>query len=59
MPQTTVSESTFTDGDDNERTQYSTTVPKGLAEGFDLAGKKLDWEVKNGTTFEVSIVDDE
>lgn len=58
MPQTTVSESNFTDAEGNERTQYSTTVPKGLAEGFDLAGKKLQWEVKNGTTFEVSIVDE-
>ena len=58
MPQTTVSETTFDTAEGNERTQYRTTVPKGLAEGFDLAGKKLDWEVKNGTTFEVSIVDE-
>jgi hypothetical protein len=38
--------------------QYKATVPKGLADGFSLEGKKLEWEVKSGTTLEVTIVDD-
>jgi hypothetical protein len=38
--------------------QYRTTVPKDLADALELDGKKLDWRLKSGNTFEVSIVDE-
>lgn len=39
--------------------QYKTTVPKGLAEAFDLDGQKLEWKVDSGTTLSVSIIKNE
>lgn len=38
--------------------QYKTTVPKDLAEGFDLAGKKLEWRIVSANKMEVTILDD-
>jgi hypothetical protein len=38
--------------------QYRTTVPRDLAEAFDLDGERLEWGVKSGSTLEVAIVDD-
>ena len=59
MPETTVSETTYTDGEGREQTQYRTTVPKGLAEAFDLGGKRLRWEVESGNTLSVTVVENE
>lgn len=59
MAKTTVSATTYTDSDGNERTQYRTTVPKGLAEAFLLDGKKLEWEVESGSKLKVTIIDDD
>jgi hypothetical protein len=53
MPTTTVSETTYTDEDGNEQTQYRTTVPKGLAEAFDLGGATVQWEVETGSKLTV------
>ncbi len=58
MPNTTVSKTTWEDSNGNEREQYRTTVPKGLAEAFDLAGATLKWEVDSGKTFLVRIDDE-
>ncbi|AUX08316.1 hypothetical protein AArcSl_0666 [Halalkaliarchaeum desulfuricum] len=58
MPETTVTKTTSQSGD-REIEQYKTTVPKALAESFGLEGKKLDWEVKSGNKFELTIVKDE
>lgn len=58
MPETTVTK-TMSKSGDREIVQYRTTVPKGLAESFDLEGKKLNWEVASGNKFELTIVDDE
>lgn len=58
MPKTTVTKTTSKSGD-REIVQYRTTVPKGLAESFDLEGKKFNWKVASGNKFEVTIVDDE
>jgi hypothetical protein len=58
MPTTTVSETTYTDNDGNEQTQYRTTVPKGLAEAFDLGGAKISWEVETGSKLVVEKTDD-
>lgn len=55
MPTTTVSETTYTDSEGTERVQYSTTVPKALAESFDLAGATLSWEVESGNALLVRI----
>jgi hypothetical protein len=55
MPKTTVSKTTWEDSDGNEREQYRTTVPKGLAEAFDLDGATLEWEVDSGKTLLVRI----
>lgn len=37
--------------------QYKTTVPKGLAEAYDLNGKKLEWSVKAGNKLVVEVVE--
>lgn len=50
MPTTAVSKS----GDRH----YKTTVPLGFVEGFDLDGKRLEWSVKSGNTFELRVVND-
>ncbi|WP_224332894.1 hypothetical protein [Haloprofundus halobius] len=38
---------------------FKTTVPIALVEAFDLEGKRFDWTVKNGTTLELRVVDDD
>ncbi|WP_049909037.1 hypothetical protein [Halorubrum saccharovorum] len=58
MPETTVTKTT-SKSSDREIVQYRMTVPKGLAESFDLEGKKLNWEVASGNKFELTIVDDD
>lgn len=58
MPTTTVSETTYIDADGVEQTQYRTTVPKQLAEAFDLGGARLEWEVESGNALLVRKVDD-
>jgi hypothetical protein len=50
MTETTVSETTYTDDEGVERTQYRTTVPKGLAEALDLGDEKVEWEVDSGNS---------
>lgn len=47
MPTTTITKSTWTDENGNERTQFRTTVPKSLAESFDLDGAEVAWEVES------------
>lgn len=47
MPTTTITKSTWTDADGNERVQFRTTVPKSLAESFDLDGSTVEWEVES------------
>lgn len=58
MPTTTVTETTYTDQDGNEKTQYRTSVPKGLAEAMDLGGKELEWEVQSSGSLRVSVSDE-
>lgn len=58
MPETTVSKTTWKDAEGNEREQYRTTVPKGLAEAFNLSGATLEWEVESGQTLLVRITDE-
>lgn len=57
MPRTTVTETTYTDKDGNEKTQYRTTVPKGLAEAYDLGGASLEWEADTGKSLLLRVVD--
>jgi len=38
--------------------QYKTTVPRDLADGFELDGKRLEWCVISGNKIEVTIVDE-
>ena len=38
--------------------QFKATVPKGLAEAFDLDGKTVEWSVGSGKKLEVTIVDE-
>lgn len=59
MPTTTVTETSYTDSDGNEKTQYRTTVPKGLAEALDLGGVKIKWEVESANTLSVTKLDDD
>lgn len=57
MPTTTVTKTTSTSGD-REIVQYRMTVPKALAESFDLNGDELEWTVKSANTFELTRIDD-
>lgn len=59
MPTTTVSETTFEDSDGNVRTQFRTTVPKGLAEALGLGGATIEWNVDSGNTLSVTKIDDD
>jgi ABC-type lipoprotein release transport system permease subunit len=55
MPETTVQKSSWTDEDDIERTQYSITIPKNLAEALDLEqGDPMDWKIASGNSFRVT-----
>lgn len=53
MPTTKVTK-TVSDNGDREIVQYRITVPKGLAESFDLEGEELEWSVKSANTFELT-----
>lgn len=37
--------------------QYRTTVPKDIADGFELDGKQLEWQIKSGNKIEATIID--
>lgn len=58
MPETTVTKTTWTTDEGDEREQYRTTVPKALAEAFDLEDKTLDWEVESQNALIVRVSDD-
>lgn len=36
---------------------YKTTVPLAFVESFDLDGKRFEWAVKSGNTFELRVID--
>jgi len=57
MSKTTVTETTYTGEDGVERTQYRVTVPKGLAEAYDLGGEKVEWEADTGDALRLKKVD--
>jgi hypothetical protein len=57
MPETTVTTTTYTGEDGVERKQYRTTIPKGLAEAYNLDDKKLDWSAETGDALRVTVVD--
>ena len=59
MPETTVQKSSWTDEDNVERTQYSITIPKNLAEALDLEqGDKIDWTVASGKSLRMTKTND-
>jgi len=37
--------------------QYKVTIPKALAEAYDLDGKKLSWSVKSGNKLVAEVVE--
>lgn len=45
MPKTKVTTTTYTGEDGHEPTQYRTTIPKQLAETFDMDGAELKWKM--------------
>jgi hypothetical protein len=59
MPTTTVSKTTYTRENGDEVTQYRTTVPKALAEAFDLGGVAVEWEVESGNKLSITKLDNE
>jgi hypothetical protein len=59
MAKTTVSKTSWEDESGTQREQYRTTVPKALAEAFDLDGKSLEWEVESQNALTVRIADDD
>lgn len=63
MPATKVQKSVQTvkndDGSEREQVQFRMTVPKDLAEAFDLEGDLLEWTAKSQNTFELTRVETE
>ena len=53
MPETTTTTVT-----QNSYGQYQVTVPKSLADAFELKGKRVEWGVASGNKLEVTIVDE-
>lgn len=45
MPKTKVTTTTYTGEDGHERTQYRTTIPKQLAETFEMEDAELEWKM--------------
>lgn len=41
-----------------ENGQYKVTIPRDLADGFDLDGKRLEWRAVSGNKLEVEIHDE-
>lgn len=58
MPITTVTTTAYTGDDGAEREQYRTTIPKGLAEAYDLDGKKIEWSAETGDALRITVVDE-
>lgn len=58
MPTTTVNSTTYEDSDGNERTQYRTSVPKGVAEAMKWDGAEIEWEVTSSNAVTLREVDD-
>lgn len=60
MPKTKVSTTTYTGEDGHERTQYRTTIPKQLAETFDMDGAELEWKMGGASNkLEIQVIHDE
>jgi hypothetical protein len=57
MPKTKV-QTAEREVDGELRKQYSSTIPKGLAEAFEVEGKELRWSVGSGNKMEVEVVDE-
>lgn len=57
MPTTTVTETSYTGPDGEERTQYRTTIPKELAEAFELGGTHIEWTVETGSALRIEKVE--
>jgi len=59
MPETKVIISNYEGSDGSERTQYRSTIPKGLAEAYDMDGDtKLKWTAQSGNKMTVEVYDD-
>jgi hypothetical protein len=42
----------------NQNGQYTTTIPKQLADAMELEGKQLEWRVSSGTKLEAKVIDE-
>ena len=53
MPKTT--KTTVTQ---NANGQYTTTIPKAIADALDLDDKQIEWKIASGSKLEIKIEDD-
>ncbi|WP_134670429.1 AbrB/MazE/SpoVT family DNA-binding domain-containing protein [Halorussus marinus] len=59
MPRTTVTTTTYTGEDGHKRTQYRTTIPKQLAETFDMEDTELEWKMGGASDkLEIQIIEE-
>jgi len=59
MPETKVIISNYEGADGSERTQYRSTIPKGLAEAYNMdTDTKLKWTAETGNKMTVEVVHD-
>ena len=54
MPKTTT-----TTVNRNNEGQYQVTIPKALADGLDLAGKKVEWKIESGKALRMEVAADD
>jgi sugar lactone lactonase YvrE len=40
----------------NKNGQYQVTIPRGLADGMNLAGAEVEWAVESGDRFSARVV---
>lgn len=59
MAKTKVQKRVNRDADGNEvSTQYTMTVPKGIAEAMNLEGAELEWDIKSGQSLQLTKTED-
>jgi hypothetical protein len=60
MPRTKVTKTNYEGSDGHKRTQYRTTIPKQIAETFDMDDAELEWKMGGASDkLELRVVHDD
>lgn len=59
MPRTKVTKTEYEGSDGHERTQFRTTIPKDLAEHYDMENAELEWSIGSASDkLELKVIPD-